>query len=200
MSSLSAPFGFRPSYHNSGQMRPKAYTITTGLATNIFIGDPVKIASDGTIVLGTSDGLRTGTIAGVKLLGIFAGVEYKDAQGKPTVSNFWPTGTSATGIVAYVYDDPETIYDVQLTNPSSGTSIQTYVGAEFDWTFDSVGGSTSTGLSNAQITTAVGTGETGQFQITGFGYNIGDALTDPYVVVSVRLNEAQYKASVATND
>lgn len=200
MSSTSAPFGFRPSYHNSGQIRPKAYTIATGLATNIFLGDPVKIASDGTIVLGTSDGVRTGTKAGIKLLGIFAGVEYTDAQGKPTVSNFWPSGTTATDIVAYVFDDPETLFDVQLTNPSSGTSVQTYVGAQFDWEYASTGGSTSTGLSNAVIATAVATTETGQFQMTAVSKNIADAITDPYIVVTVRLNEAQYKASVATND
>ena len=200
MSSTSAPFGFRPSFHNSGQIRPKAYTITSTLGTNIFQGDPVKIASNGTVVLGTSDGLRTGTIAGIKLLGIFAGVQYYDAQGKPTVSNFWPSGTTATNIIAYVYDDPETLYDVQFTNPSSGTSMQTYVGAEFDWEYSSTGGSTSTGLSNAFIATAVATGETGQFQMTGFANNINDTNTDAYNVVTVRLNEAMYKASVITND
>jgi len=61
MSSISAPFGFRPSYHNSGQMRPKAYTIASAYAANIFQGDPVKLVDNGTVQLGTSDGTRTGT-------------------------------------------------------------------------------------------------------------------------------------------
>ena len=61
MSSTSAPYGFRPSFHNSGQMRPKAYTISSTYAANIFSGDPVKLTSDGVIQLGTSDGTRSGT-------------------------------------------------------------------------------------------------------------------------------------------
>ena len=55
MSSTSAPFGFRASYHNSGQMRPKAYVITSAYAANIFSGDPVKLTDNGVIQLGTSD-------------------------------------------------------------------------------------------------------------------------------------------------
>ena len=196
MSSTNAPFGFRPSYHNSGQIRAKAYTITSGYANNIFQGDPVRLYTDGTVILATSDGARASSKAGVLALGILAGVEYTDAAGKPTVSNYWPTGTTATNIVAYVYDDPETLFDVQFTNPSSGTTVQSYVGKEFDWTYSSTGGSTGTGLSNAYIATAE-TG-TGNWQITGFSHNIADALTDAYVIATVRLNEAQYKASVAT--
>ena len=196
MSSTSAPFGFRASFHNSGQMRPKAYTITSGTAVNIFSGDPVKLTSDGVIALGTSDGSRTGTTDGITLLGVFAGCQYNDATGKPVVSPFWPASTSATNIVAWVYDDPETLYDVQFANPgTAGTdSVQTYVGAECDWRVASPGGSTYTGLSNTYLTAAQST--SGQFQITGFAYNINDSLTDAYVIVTVRLNEAAYKASV----
>ena len=196
MSSTSAPFGFRPSYHNSGQMRPKAYTITSAYAANIFSGDPVKLTSDGVIQLGTSDGTRSGTTDGVTLLGIFAGCQYLDATGKPTISPFWPSGTTGTNIVAWVYDDPETLYDVQFANPGTpGTdSVQTAVGNECDWRVASPGGSTQTGLSNTWLTAAQAT--SGQFQITGFAYNINDSLTDAYVIVTVRLNEAAYKAPV----
>lgn len=196
MSSTSAPYGFRPSFHNSGQMRPKAYTITSAYAANIFSGDPVKLTSDGVIQLGTSDGTRSGTTDGITLLGIFAGVQYLDATGKPTISPFWPAGTTGTNIVAWVYDDPETLYDVQYANPGTPgtTSVQTAVGAECDWRVDTPGGSTQTGLSNTYLTATQVT--SGQFQITGFAYDINDSLTDAYVNVTVRLNEAAYKASV----
>jgi hypothetical protein len=194
MSSTSAPFGFRPSYHNSGQMRPKAYTITSTYAANIFSGDPVKLTDNGVIELGTSDGTRSGTAGGVLLLGIFAGCQYLDASGKPTISPFWPSGTTGTEIVAWVYDDPETLFDVQYNNPSVGTTVQTAVGEECDWTIASPGGSTQTGLSNTYLTAIQST--SGQFQITGFAYNINDSLTDAYVQVTVRINEHQYKASV----
>ena len=194
MSAISAPYGFRPSFHNSGQMRPKAYTITSAYAANIFSGDPVKLTSSGVIQLGTSDGTRSGTTDGISLLGIFAGCQYLDASGKPTISPFWPTGTTGTEIVAWVYDDPETLFDVQFTNASAGTSVQTAVGEECDWTVASPGGSTRTGLSTTQLTAAQST--SGQFQITGFAYDINDSLTDAYVQVTVRINEHQYKAAV----
>jgi len=194
MSSISAPFGFRASFHNSGQMRPKAYVIASTYAANIFSGDPVKLTDAGVIQLGTSDGTRSGTVDGISLLGIFAGVQYLDATGKPTISPFWPSGTTGTEITAWVYDDPETLFDVQYNNPSAGTTIQTAVGEECDWTVASPGGSTSTGLSNTYLTAIQAT--SGQFQITGLGYEINDSLTDAYAVVTVRINEHHYKAAV----
>jgi len=196
MSSTSAPFGFRPSYHNSGQMRPKAYTIASTYAANIFSGDPVKLTDNGVIQLGTSDGTRGGTTDGISLLGIFAGCQYNDASGRPVVSPFWPSGATGTEIVAWVYDDPETLFDVQYTNPGTPgvTTVQTAVGEECDWTVASPGGSTQTGLSNTQLTVIQAT--SGQFQITGFAYKINDSLTDAYVVVTVRINEHHYKAAV----
>lgn len=196
MSSTSAPFGFRASYHNSGQMRPKAYVIASTYAANIFSGDPVKLTDNGVIQLGTSDGTRSGTTDGISLLGIFAGCQYLDAGGKPTISPFWPSGTTGTEITAWVYDDPETLFDVQYTNPGTPgtTTVQTAVGEECDWVVASPGGSTSTGLSTTQIGAIQAT--SGQFQITGFGYEITDSLTDAYVVVSVRINEHHYKAAV----
>ena len=194
MSSTSAPYGFRPSFHNSGQMRPKAYVIASAYAANIFQGDPVKLTDNGVIQLGTSDGTRSGTTDGVALLGIFAGCQYLDSSGKPTISPFWPSGTTGTEITAWVYDDPETLFDVQYNSPSPGTTVQTAVGEECDWTVASPGGSTSTGLSNTYLTAIQAT--SGQFQITGFAYDINDSLTDAYVSVTVRINEHHYKAAV----
>jgi hypothetical protein len=198
MASTSNPFGFRPSFHPSGQIRAKAYTIASGYAANIFMRDPVKLVNTGTIQLATSDGTRTGTVDGIKVVGIFAGVEYIDALGKPTWSNYWPTGITATNIVAWVYDDPEMEFDVQYTNPGTpGTdSVQTYVGRQCDWVQTAAGGSTSTGLSATYLTAVQAT--SGQFQIVAFSRAIGDALTDAYVTATVRINEHQYKASVNT--
>lgn len=196
MSSTSAPYGFRPSFHNSGQMRPKAYVISSAYAVSIFSGDPVKLTSDGVVQLGTSDGTRSGTTDGITLLGIFGGVEYLDATGKPTISPFWPGGTTGTNITAWIYDDPEALFDVQYANPGTpGTdSVQTAVGAQCDFRVASPGGSTSTGISSTYLTATVST--SGQFQITGFAYLVTDSLTDAYVNVTVRLNEAAYKYPV----
>ena len=196
MSSTSAPFGFRASFHNSGQIRPKAYTIASTYAANIFSGDPVKLVDAGTVQLGTSDGTRSGTTDGISLLGTFAGCQFNDSLGKPTVSPYWPSGTTATEIIAYVYDDPETLFNAQYSNPGTPgtTSMQTAVGEEMDWVVASPGGSTSTGLSNTQIGVIQAT--SGQFQLTGFGNEVNDSITDAYIVAIVRINEHQYKAAV----
>ena len=199
MSATSAPFGFRASYHNSGQIIAKAYTIASGYAQNVFQGDPVKLHNDGVIQLGTNDGTRSGSVDGISLLGIFAGCQYNDALGRPTVSPFWPTGITATEIVAWVYDDPEILFAVQYDNPgTAGTdTVQTAVGEQCDWTVASPGGSTSTGLSNCKLTAIQAT--SAQFQITGFEGTTGgpnSTLTDAYVVATVRINESQYKAPV----
>ncbi len=196
MTATTIAFGFRPSFHNSGQIRPKAYTIASTYAANIFSGDPVKLVDAGTIQLGTSDGTRTGTLDGILLLGIFAGCEYYDSLGKPTVSNFWPTGTTATNIIAYVYDDPETLFDVEYANPGTPgvTTVQTAVGEECDWTPTAPGGSTSTGLSSTLLSVIQATA--GQFQITRFAAFPNDTLTDAFVTATVRINEHQYKAQV----
>lgn len=199
MSATSAPFGFRASYHNSGQIIAKAYTIASGYAQNVFQGDPVKLVDAGVIQLGTNDGTRSGSVGGISLLGIFAGCQYNDALGRPTVSPFWPTGITATEIVAWVYDDPEILFAVQYDNPgTAGTdTVQTAVGEQCDWTVASPGGSTSTGLSNCKLTAIQAT--QGQFQITGFEGTTGgpnSTLTDAYVVATVRINESQYKAPV----
>jgi hypothetical protein len=60
----------------------------------------------------------------------------------------------------------------------------------------SPGGSTATGISNTYLSVLQAT--SGQFQITGFQGNITDSITDAYAVVTVRINEHQYKASVNT--
>jgi len=197
MSSVSAPFGFRASYHNSGQIIAKAYTLATGYAQNVFQGDPVKLVDSGVVQLGSSDGTRSGTTDGIKLLGIFAGCQYIDALGVPTVSPYWPSGVAATEITAWVYDDPEILFAVQYDNPSSGTTVQTAVGEQCDWTVASPGGSTRTGLSNTKLSAIQST--SGQFQITGFEGTTGgvdSTLTDAFVVATVRINEHQYKAAV----
>lgn len=191
MSSTSAPFGFRPSFHNSGQIRSKAYNMAASYSTAIFQGDLVALDTNGQVVI-------AGTTNTSLILGVFQGVQYNDASGKPTISNFWPgTTTGATNIVAYVMDDPEALFDVQVTNPSSGTSMQTYVGNEAVWVPGA--GSTSTGLSNSYLSNSfVASTSSSQLQVTGFGYGPDNAITDAYVVVTVRINTHQYKASVAS--
>ena len=50
MANVDSPFGFVPSRHMSGSpIRTNKYTITSGLAENIFNGDLVILTTDGVI-------------------------------------------------------------------------------------------------------------------------------------------------------
>jgi len=62
-----------------------------------------------------------------------------------TFSKYWPTGTTATNIKAYVYDDPNLVYGVQ----SAGSTVQDDIGNLGDLVAGA--GSTTTGLSAFEL-------------------------------------------------
>lgn len=80
MSTVSQPFGLRPSYSPSGVVRPTAYTIASGYSANILQSQPVKIGTDGTI---------QAAAIGDRYIGTFQGVEFTDSDGRRRVSNKW---------------------------------------------------------------------------------------------------------------
>jgi len=193
MSSVSAPFGFIAAKHPSGRANAREYTIASAYAADVFLGDPVKLVAAGTIQLGTSDGTRTGTVDGVKLLGIFAGCSYVDANGKPNYSPYWPSGQVATDIKAYVYDDPETFFLVQ----ADGAIAASDIGDEGDWTgFTAPGGSTATGRSLAMLDASlVGAGNQAQFRVMELDRTQDNAFGDSYTKVLVQIAEHQLRAA-----
>ena len=93
------------------------------------------------------------TATEVNNIGVFAGVSYTASDGSYVYSQYWPTGTSATNIVAFVYDDPYIVYKVQ----SAGSPAQTNIGNCADVVAGA--GSTTTGQSGFEIsgTMAAGT-------------------------------------------
>jgi hypothetical protein len=185
MSATLAPFGFRPSYNPIGLERAKKYTIAGGFATAIFKGQPVILNTNGTITNGA---------AAADLLGVFAGVEYVDATGKPTVSNFWPAAQAVfAGSVptAWVYDDPNEVYEVQ----ADGSIAQTAIGDQADYSNVNAG-SISTGLSAATLSaTLAGAGVQAQWRIVGFGQGVDNTPGDAFTVVQVQLARSQFVAN-----
>jgi hypothetical protein len=176
MSASSAPFGFRPAYNPSGQIRVRKYTIASGYNTNIFSGGTVALeGTGGTIVAGGTTG---------DLLGVFQGCEYTDASGKPTVSPFWPANTVATNITAWVSDDYTTVYEVQAV----GSVTQANIGEEANTSAAS--GSTATGLSTTTMAAPNGTTQS-QWRIIGFGQQVDNAPGDAFTIVQVSLAQSQ---------
>jgi hypothetical protein len=96
--------------------RTNRYTIASGLAENIFKGDMVIIINTGLITPHTATEVNN--------IGVFDGCSYTAADGSYVYSEYWPTGTVATDIIAYVYDCPYTVFKVQ----SAGTPAQANIG------------------------------------------------------------------------
>lgn len=118
MSSTNAPFGLRPAFHPSGLDRAQALAdgIASAYNTDILKGQPVKLNSSGNIVVAS---------AGDAFQGAFAGVEWTDTTGRRRVSNYWPANTAYTtgSCVAYFYNDPNIVYEVQAAGSLAQTSI-----------------------------------------------------------------------------
>lgn len=140
MSSINAPFGLRPSYSTSGILRPEQLTIASGYASNIFQFSPIKIFTDGTLqVAAPAD----------RIIGVFMGVEFTDAEGRRRYSNRWLSGTIATDIVAYTMRDQQpTVYEIQADGPLTVANIGNQAN------FEAVVGSTVSGLSTQRLTVA----------------------------------------------
>ena len=186
MSTTSAPFGLRPAYHPSGLDRATALAngIASGYAYNLLKGQAVAMDTSGTIV--RTDGTTT-------MLGAFDGVEWTDTTGRRRISNYWPASTAGSNIVAYFYQDPNIVYEIQ----SDGTLAQTAIGDEADIT-NPYEGSTTTGLSQCTIsTTLAGSGASKVLRIIDIAPYPDNAWGDNYVIVRVQINKYQY--AVGTN-
>jgi len=189
MSATSAPFGLRPAFHPSGLDRAQALAngIASGFASDILKGQPVRyIAASGVI--------EPVTATGQAFSGAFAGVEFTDTTGRRRVSNFFPANTAyQTGsCVAYFYNDPNIIYEIQ----STGSIAQTSVGLDMNFS-NFAAGSTTTGLSQATLTaTVLGTGVQGQVQVLDIAPYPDNDWGDAFTIVRVQVARRQIAAVV----
>ena len=144
MANVDAAFGFVPIRHMSGNApRTNKYTIATTTAENIFKGDLCTITADGVVLPHNA--------TEVSNIGVFDGVSYTASDGSYVYSEYWPTGTAATDIIAYIYDCPYTVFKVQ-----SSTLAQTNIGNCADVVI--TGGSTVTGQSKFELSSTMSTG------------------------------------------
>ena len=184
MSTISQPFGLRPSYSPSGVVRPTAYSIATGYSANILQNQPVKIGTDGTI---------QAAAIGDRFIGTFQGVEFTDSDGRRRVSNKWTASTAATGIIAYVTLDPSIVYEIQANGPIAVTDI----GKQADFTTITAG-SAVTGLSALMLDTATLTDSgNASLRIIDLAPGPDNAFGDSYTVVQVQIAEHQNVADRA---
>ena len=186
MANQDAAFGLKPSSKLGSNVNSEGtteYSIASGASGNIFSGDPVKMANTGTILVAA---------AGDQLLGVFRGCRYTNASGEVIYSAYWPDGTVSSDAVAFVVDDPNTLFEVQ--SAATGSVVQTVVGNNADIVYTA--GSTADGQSNVEIsgTTAA---TSAQLRIVGFSGDpenntLGTGSQSANVNMIVKINEHFY--------
>ena len=180
MTNVDAAFGFVPIRHLSGNApRANKYTITSGLAENIFSGDLCILTADGVLTPHTATETNN--------IGVFAGVSYTASDGSYVYSEYWPSGTTATNIIAYVYDDPYIVYKIQ----SAGTPTQASIGECADVVAGT--GSTVTGRSGFSLNGTMSNG-TATCKIIAL-HETPDNSMAQYAVLEVLVNEHLLKAT-----
>ena len=189
MVNVNAPFGLRAvgelgsNIQNGGTTE---YNILPGLATQIYKGDLVQIlAANGTI--------QQSAAGNADCLGVFNGCLYDDpTTQKPTWSNYYPGGITPTGgglIKAFVYDDPNKLFEIQGSAILAKTAA---VGKNTDILLAQ--GNTINGQSASQLNTALPPAiATAQLRIVGISTDPENS--DPLTANAnwiVRINEHVY--------
>ncbi len=185
MASTATPYGLKPineigglPYAGSTRKLP----ITSGFGTNLYYGAVVCIAANGTIELVTTNGDNS-TPFPAGTIGVFMGCSYTDATLGFVNRQYWPTGTVADDALAFIVDDPNTLFQAQ----AAGSITQADLGqnTHFDAVQSTSTGSTSTGNSNTALDATTGTTAGFAFRIVDFvdapGSEVGDAYTDVIV-------------------
>lgn len=156
MANLDTPNGFTPIRHlNGGTVRyDDSYTIPSGTAVDIFLGDMVRLTGTGRDI--------DVAAATEEVLGVFAGCRYVAANGDVVWAKQWVSGTVTSGTqdaVAFVYTDPNIVYRAQATTIAEGD-----VGQAAD--ILATAGDTATGVSKFEVNGAA-YGATGQVMVIG---------------------------------
>ena len=156
------------------------YHITSGYADNIFNGDIVVNTAGGAVNVQLS--------ATDEALGVFVGCHYVAANGTPTWSPYWPTGTVATKARAMVVDNPQTTFLVQADASCSIGDLNSF---NFEVTLGA--GSTVTGKSGFGLKASTRATTKNMLRIVGVydtpGNDIEVGTEAAFPILEVRLNQ-----------
>ena len=177
---VSGPYGLVPVKLISGTPFAgvtRQYKIASGYATSIFAGDAVKLVTGGTVERDTFDAAMTP-------IGVFMGCSYTDATLGKVFRQYFPAGTVASDIEAYVVDATDVLFKVAVV--SSGTTIGdlalTDIGANVAGVDNT--GDTASGNSRCAISDTSATTNTLPFRIVGLveeTKNTSGGYTEAYV-------------------
>ena len=145
MANQDAAFGLRP-LKSVGQgddsTGMSSHAIDAACGTAIYQGSPV-VAAAGYIAISTA--------GAVPNMGAFWGCFYVDPTTlKPTFKNYYPgsiTPPSSKDIEAFVYDNPNQMFEIQSDNDGASTLADIFSNADLV----NFGGSTLNGVSNSEL-------------------------------------------------
>jgi hypothetical protein len=145
MANQDAAFGLRP-LKSVGQADDStgmsSHAIDAAYGTAIYQGSPV-VAAAGYIAISTA--------GAVPNMGAFWGCFYVDPTTlKPTFKNYYPgsiTPPSSKDIEAFVYDNPNQMFEIQSDNDGASTLADVFSNADMI----NFGGSTLNGVSTAEL-------------------------------------------------
>ena len=145
MANQDAAFGLRP-LKSVGQADDStgmsSHAIDAAYGTAIYQGSPV-VAAAGYITISTA--------GAVPNMGAFWGCFYVDPTTlKPTFKNYYPgsiTPPSSKDIEAFVYDNPNQMFEIQSDNDGASTLADIFSNADLV----NFGGSTLNGVSNSEL-------------------------------------------------
>jgi len=132
---VDKPYGLKPINLIGGQVfagSTRQRRIASS-ASSIGYGDPVEFDTDGTVKVTTA----TTTAPTGGFAGVFLGCNFvSSVTGQPTYSQSWISGTavkSGTYIIAYVADDPDTLFK------AVGVTASLVVSTTTGFTYSSIG-------------------------------------------------------------
>ena len=131
--SVDAPYGLKPINLIGGQVfagSTRMIPILQNYGSNLFNGDVVQMAATGTVAASTmaiqttSQAVQTIVPATV---GVMVGAEYTNPSTSQKIrTQYYPASTNATDAVAYVVDDPDTVFkSAVLAMPAAATNTAT---------------------------------------------------------------------------
>jgi hypothetical protein len=191
---LDAPYGLKPINLIGGAPfsgSTRLVKIASGYATDLLVGDVVKLTTDGSVIKDT--GTATATP-----LGVFLGCQYTNpSTNQPIFTNYWPASTSASDAYAVVMDNPDALFKIAIV--SSGTTISTVGRTAIgnNGTLVQNAGSTATGVSRVALSSTTATTNTLPVRIIDVVPDTATG-TDAFTEVIVKWNWGMHQYQNAT--
>lgn len=189
---VDGPYGLKPINLIGGQTfagSTRMYPIQYGFATNLFNGDFVVVSRG--FVTRAAIGATTSSNA---VTGVFLGCSFTDPVTlQKRFSQFWPAGTLAGDAVAYIVDDPNTVFKAAVCSATTvlASGAKALVGTNLSMidnaavasslrtgnSANAVLAPTATPVTSILPVRCVGVVEETAYQVTGTGSSSGTAIT-----------------------